>query len=217
MFATHLDRRIFQAIRASSADSPQTLPGIIGHVDACEKLILTREELANGLERLIAAGQIMEISPNVYCPHGASTQRRTFTGLPKADYDRAVAEYRRESREALTTGESKAGAFVQRRVVVRLATRGGRWPTDADEDAAEDFAKLTSPLVDESGLGEINGFEFGRGYIDVLIFGRESRDDSGRLRDLIAPQFRTWNTLSGSRILRYPGCNQTPVESDRVP
>ena len=47
-FETHLDRRIFQTIQGHDSTEPQTLMGIIGGVDASERLVFTYDELSGG-------------------------------------------------------------------------------------------------------------------------------------------------------------------------
>ena len=107
--------------------------------------------------------------------------------------------------------------FVCRRLVLRWATPDERWPTDADEADATRLATRIEPLLERSGLGEINGLELGAGQIDILVFGRPNEADVDRLYELLAPAFRAADCPPGSCLVRAYRNPDRELESDRVP
>lgn len=218
-FDTDLDRRIFKTIQGRAASTPQTLVGIIGGVDASERLVLSHEELSGGLRRLIGAGLVAETAPHRFCDAANAAPSAEFSGVTEPDHARAVRDYRDWFRRQPNRLDDESGeeGFVRRKLVLRWATPGGRWPTDDDEDGAEALAAAVDPLLARSGLGEVNGFEHGRGCIDVLIFGTATDADVDQIYDLIAPAFRAFRCPAGSRIVRVYQERNEALESDIVP
>ncbi|MCA9082284.1 MAG: hypothetical protein KDA58_17110 [Planctomycetaceae bacterium] len=221
MFETALDRRIFKTVRQHTCEHPQTLVGIIAGVDAAERLVLTYEELSGGIQRLLASGLIAEAAPLFYYECQGVSVPQGSSGLTMADHSAAVAEYRKwfaRAMESIEKQEFDDDGFVWRKLVLRWATPDGRFPTDEDEDGAEALAELIDPIIGPSGLGEINGFEFGAGQIDVLIFGKATDADVDGIYDLVAPAFRKFDCPVGSRIVRVynESGHEAEVESDIV-
>ena len=107
-------------------------------------------------------------------------------------------------------------AFVRQKLLLRWALPDDRWPTDADEAAARRLADAIEPLVEASGLGQINGYEFGAGEIDILVFGTDTDADIDQLYDLIVPAFRGFGCPRGSRIVRSYRERNEQLESDVV-
>ena len=62
---TDYDQRICEAIVGYTPERPQNLVGILGFVDGREKLVLTHDELAGALKRLMADGRVGESSRHV--------------------------------------------------------------------------------------------------------------------------------------------------------
>ncbi len=218
MFENHLDRRIFKTVRHHTADNPQTLAGIIGGVDARERLVLTYDELSGGIARLIASGHIAEVTPLHFYDASESGGSRSFSGISQIDHESAVAAYREWFAKQVAALDDEPGEddFVWQKVTMRWATPDDRWPTDADEDGAEQLADTIALVIDASGLGEINGFEYGRGHIDVMIFGKATDGDVDDIYELVAPAFRTFGCPPGSRIIRTYHQPRREVESDVV-
>ena len=214
-----LDRRIFKTIQGHTPDNPQTLTGIIWGVDASERFILTHEELSGGLQRLISAGHIAEIKTHQFCDTSDADHPKTFSGVTQSDHKAAVAQYRKEFWELARKLDDEPGEddFVQRKLVLRWVTPNNRWPTDEDEKAAEKLAHTIDPMITQSSLGEINGFEHGSGHIDILIFGKAIDSDVDQIYDLLAPPFRAHNCPPGSRIVRFYNKRNEELESDVVP
>jgi len=88
-----LDQYIFEAVKGHTLEKPQDLVGIIYHVDGCMKLMMMREELADGLERLIKRGRIAEIPRHRFYEVTDSSAPRTFSGLTDAEHSRAEKAY----------------------------------------------------------------------------------------------------------------------------
>ncbi len=218
---TRYDAIILATIRGRTADDPQTLSGILGGVDARERLVLTHKELAGALERLIAAGQVVEVDRHRFCEAPPDAESATFSGLSKAEHDAAVDDYRAWFQRELKQLESEPDDpgpddFAWRKLAVRWATPG-RWPTDDDEVAAERLAAAIEPILGSSGLGEIIGFELGEGLIDIQIFGKAADADVNRIYELVAPPFRAFASPPGSRLVRFYEQRNEVIESDVVP
>jgi hypothetical protein len=219
MFKTHLDQRIFKTIRGHTSNDPQTLVGIIAGVDAMERMILTPEELAGGLQRLVDSGSIIEIEKHRFIERSDAPGNRPFSGVDESDYKAAVKQYEHWFHEQLDkiNIESNSDDFVWQKLAFRLALPENRSPNYEDEDAAENFAALIEPVIVQSGLGEINGFEHSLGHIDVLIFGKAIDADVDQIYDLLAPMFHKANCPPGSRIIRFYNERNEEIESDIVP
>ena len=218
-FETPLDRRIFKTIQGSDTTNPQTLMGIIGAVDASERLVLTHDELSGGLQRLVSAGYVAEFERHRFYDASSADEPDTFSGITESDHANAVQEYRDWFQRQLENLDDEPGEddFVWRKLVLRLTTPDDRWPTDDDEDGAEELAKVIDPIITQSGLGEINGFEHGSGHIDVLIFGKAIDSDVNQVHELLAPPFRAFKCPVGSRIIRVYNERNEEIESDVVP
>ncbi len=63
---------------------------------------------------------------------------------------------------------------------------------------------------------EIIGWERGPGAIDILIFGRETDDDSDEIYTRIAPAFRQFGCPPGSCIVRCYRDRDQELVSDTV-
>jgi len=217
-FETHFDRRIFKTIQGASSTNPRTLMAIIGGVDASERLVLTHEELSSGLQRLVTAGYIAEVEPHRFYDASSTEEQGRFSGITESDHAGAVQKYRDWFQRQLDGLDDDPGEeFVWRKVVLRLATPDDRWPTDDDEDRAEDLANVIDPIITRSGLGEINGFEHGSGQIDILIFGKATDSDVDRIYELLVTSFRAFKCSAGSRMIRVYNARNEELESDVVP
>ena len=221
-FETSLDRLVFKAIRRHTPKAPQTLAGIVASVDASGRLVLSLDELSGGLQRLIAAGHVAETEKHRFydatCEEHGGGQPRTFSGITEAEHEAAFAEYRAAVSQLVREWDDEdEDGFAEQKLVLRWATPGGRSYTDEDEDAAEQLADTMEPIIAESVRGEINGFELGTSYINILIFGRASDDDVDEIYELLAPAFRTYGCPPGSSITRCYPDERGEVESDVVP
>ena len=217
-FETNLDRRIFKTIHGHNAENPQTLMGVVGGVDASERLVLTHDELSGGLERLVNAGHIAEIKHHRYCDAWEGDLSNSFSGLTESDHATAVAEYQEWFQRQLNELDDEPGEddFIWQKLVLQWATSDERWPTDEDEDGAEKLADEIGPIIEQSGLGHVNGYEHGHGQINVLIFGKATDSDVDEIYDLLAPTFREFNCPPGSRIVRFYNERDEELESDIV-
>ena len=141
-FETYLDRRIFKTIRKHTVENPQTLVGIIGGVDAQERIMLTHRELAGGLERLVGVGYVAEVDGNKYYDAtGSEGHATTFSGLTESEHTAAAAEYQRLVRKFLATMDEEPGEddFVWLKLALRWAISGSGSATDEDEDGTDPF------------------------------------------------------------------------------
>ena len=222
-FATYLDRRIFQSIRGSTPEYPQTLAGIINWIDASERLIPTYEDISGGLDRLIETGQIAETATHCFCEQSNVRPSKTFSGVTESDYATAVAEYVSWSERIRNESSRRARSaddFVGHILTLVWSTLNDRWPTDEDQDAAAKLSDAIAPILTQSGLAYVNGYAHGGGprgcYIGILIFGKPTDSNVDHIYSLLAPLFRKFNCPQGSRIIRRYSDGKREIESDVV-
>lgn len=91
--------------------------------------------------------------------------------------------------------------FTETPITIRWKLKDDQWPTDADEDAIEEFADQIGPILTASGRADLNGFECGPGLIDILIFGKETADTDAIYADII-DIFHSFGCPVGSYIIR---------------
>jgi hypothetical protein len=215
-----LDRRIFKAIKGHSETHPQDLVSILAYIDSQEKLVLTHEELSGGLQRLIESGQIAEAIPHKYFDTVGQSHSRAFSGISLQDHEEACQAYLKlfseQDREVQNERPSEDD-FTRQKIVIRWKLKGDEYPTDADEDAAEALTKKVDSILRQNQRAEINGFEFGPGCIDILIFGKETDDDTDAIYGDILATFRVFGCPPGSCIVRQYEDRDEEVISDIVP
>lgn len=94
--ASDFDELVFDAIRGHTEEQPQDLVGILGFVDGREKLVLTQEELAGALQRLIDARRIGECSRHRFYELNDPSVSVAFSGLTPEEHAAACECYRQE-------------------------------------------------------------------------------------------------------------------------
>lgn len=203
-FANYLDRRIYKAIKGYSSARPQTLVGILANVDSQEKLVMTHEELSSGLTRLIADGLIAEAGTHHFFEVVGTNVPSAFSGLSLGEHESACRNYREWFHQQRQRDDSGAD-FSRQKLVIRWKLDGDSYGTDDDEDATEAFADAIEPVIEQSGLAEINGFEYGPGVIDILIFGKETDDDMDEIYALVVDTFKSYGCPTGSCIIKRYG------------
>lgn len=216
----NLDRRIFKAIEGYSETHPQDLVTILAYVDSQEKLVLSHEELSGGLQRLIESGQIAEATTRKYFDTAGQSHSRKFSGVSLQDHEEACEAYRKWFSEALRRVEDKASAgddLTRQKIVIRWKVRSDEYASDADEDAAGALAEQIDSLLSRDNRAEINGLEFGPDCIDILVFGKETDEDTDAIYADIAATFRAFGCPAGSCIIRHYVDRDEEVISDIVP
>ena len=214
------DRRILKAIKSHSETAPQDLVGILAYVDSQEKLVLTHEELSGGLQRLIESGEIAEATPHKYFDTAGQSHSRGFSGLSLQDHEEACQAYRKwfwEQYRKVQNKEPSEDDFTRQKIVIRWKLKGDEYATDADEDAAEALTEQIDSILRQNKRAEINGFEFGPGCIDILIFGKETDDDTDAIYAAIVATFRGFGCPPGSCVIRQYEYRDEEVISDTVP
>lgn len=210
------DRDILKSVKGHTKFKPQSLEGILGYVDGLQKTILTLEELEGGLRHLIESGQIAETGRlRFYDPEGMPASRE-FSGLTAEDHERAYEAYCRWFDEQDEKSELDEDALTRQKITLRWRIEGNRFPTDADEEAAEALAERVDLALSRVAGAEINGFEMGPGIIDILIFGMETDEDIESIYNNVVPTFRTFRCPPGSCIIRHYADRGTDVISDTV-
>ena len=95
--------------------------------------------------------------------------------------------------------------FTRQKIVIRFKLSHNDFPTDEDEKEAEGLAMQLDAVLTEDGRGEINGMEYMAGWMNILIFGRETDDDTDNIYEQIRPAFLDYPYLRGSHIVRWYG------------
>jgi hypothetical protein len=214
------DRDILKAISGFSRKSPQDLPGILATVDAFQRMILSHDELASGLARLIEAGKVAEAGNYRYYAPKSPPSVRSFSGVPLEEYDRACKAYNELFAAALEELNSRRPSpedKTRQKIVVRWCLPVGAFPTESDEDAIEPLIERISRTLEADGRAEVIGCEHGSGHIDVLIFGKETDADTDDIYTMIRPIVAGFACPPGSCIIRQYEEPQREVTSDLVP
>jgi hypothetical protein len=215
IFNNHLDSRIYNAIKGHTAAKPQNLAGIIAYVDSQEKLVITREELSTGITRLIEDGLVAESEKHLFVETVKKGAAGSFSGISADEYETAFREYLKSFDERVQQDDPGVD-FTCQKLIIRWKLDGDAYGTDEDEDAAEAFADAVEPAIAKSGLGEISGFEYGPGIIDILIFGKETEDDIEEIYSLVVDTFKSYGCPSGSCIIKCYDNPRRDVACDRI-
>jgi predicted NUDIX family NTP pyrophosphohydrolase len=216
---SEFDRDIFLAIKGYSPHNPQDLVGILAAVDARQRLILSHEELIGGIDRLIARGQVAEAANCRYYVPTSPPTIRSFSGIARAEYDRACVAYSDASSETLRELSAIPPSprdKTRQKIVVRWKLPRQDFPSDSDEDAIEPLMEMIGHVLDADGRAEIVGCENGPGAIDVLIFGEETDADTDDIYSMVRPVFVEFGCPPGSCIIRQFSDQQREVISDVV-
>ena len=104
--AMSFDARIQESIEGTTLDHPKDLPGILAYVDFRERVVLTREELSDGLSRLIEQGRVIEVAGRSFYENKREIEPSSFMGLTPQEYQQACDAYQ-ESFRTLTKRRKK--------------------------------------------------------------------------------------------------------------
>ena len=107
--------------------------------------------------------------------------------------------------------------FTRQKIVIRWKLKGEEYATDDDEDAAEALTGQIDSILSQNERAEVNGFEFGPGCIDILVFGKETDDDTDAIYADIVAAFRAFGCPPGSCIMRQYEDRDEELISDTVP
>lgn len=216
-----LQRDIYKATKGATRDKPQNLAGIIGIVDARQKLMITYDELCSGLKSLIESGKITQLSAGEFYETediGRSVAKNKFICIAKEQYEKAVAEYLKIAQVCLDEIENQTDKddFGFQKLAIRWKLPGKKYATHKDEDCAEEFTEKIEVILGEDGRAEVNGFEYGPGHIDILVFGSESNQDTDNIYLSIIDAFKTYGCPKGSYIIRNYLNSEDEVISDEI-
>jgi hypothetical protein len=89
------DEYIVEAVKSHTPENPQDLVGILYHVDGRMKLVMSHEELAGGLQRLIECGRIAELPSHKFYEVTVASAPRKFSGLTLEEYRGVCEAYRK--------------------------------------------------------------------------------------------------------------------------
>lgn len=205
----YLEQAVFRAIEHHTRDKPANLINIIATVDARERLVITHDELEGCLSDLYAQNRIGQVSVTQYYQLTEDEKNcEAFTPITDSDYEKALYQYREMVDEflfKLERGEfdEEEDRFGYKKITVRWQLAHGDFPTDEDEDEVDGFAWKLDEALAKSGCAEINGYEYARGAIDILIFGNRTNENTDEAYDAIIPVFRAYKVPKGSCIIRH--------------
>lgn len=107
--------------------------------------------------------------------------------------------------------------LTRQKIIIRFRLSHNDWHTAEDENDATRLAMRLDSVLTEDGRAEINGFEFMAGWIDILIFGSETDEDTNAIYETVAPIFRAYPCLEGSHIVRlYGNLGEVTKVSDTI-
>jgi hypothetical protein len=95
------DHHAYAAIEGSRERAPRDLVSVLASIgqargvlsEADQDKLPNHAELSFALQSLIEAGKIAEASPHRYYDTDGRSPRRTFSGVPQSEYEKACAEY----------------------------------------------------------------------------------------------------------------------------
>jgi hypothetical protein len=205
----YLEHVVFTAIEHHTEDKPANLINIIATVDARERIAITYDELEGCLSDLYAQNRIGQVSVTQYYELKDDEENcKPFKPIKESDYTNALNQYREMVDEflfKLERGEfdEEDDKFGYRKVIVRWKLAHGDSPIDEDEDEVDAFAWKLDEALAKSGCAEINGYEYGKGYIDILIFGNKTNENTEEAYQSIIEIYRAYKVPKGSHIIRY--------------
>ena len=106
--------------------------------------------------------------------------------------------------------------FTRVKIVVRWSLPEHEFPTEDDQQAVEKLAERMDRILGQSTLAEVGGFQSGCGYIDILIHGKETDEDTDEIYSLIVDSFRGAGCPVGSCIIRRYREPETEAVSDII-
>jgi hypothetical protein len=212
------------SIKHHTKDKPASLINIIATVDARERMVISFDELEACLNELYAQNKIGQLSVTQYYELNEGEKNcDPFQPLTERDYTQALNQYREMVDEflfKLDRGEfdEEDDKFGFHKLVVRWQLSHGGFPTDEDEDEVDAFAWKMDEALAKSGCAEINGYEYGKGHINILIFGNKSNENTDEVYQSIIEVYRSYDVPKGSYIIRYyeKKGNEEEKISDRI-
>ena len=92
------DTRILEAVNGSTREKPKDLASILAYVDFRERLLLTHQEMAGGLCRLVEQGLIAEVADHRFHEVAPTGTPGAFSGLTPEKYQQACEAYQERFR-----------------------------------------------------------------------------------------------------------------------
>jgi hypothetical protein len=89
---------IWECILNSTPVHPVRLVGFINHVYTTRMSLISKKELAAGLQELIEAGYAAELRPHIYYDATGKPVSKTFSGISDEAYDEAIELLRKLGR-----------------------------------------------------------------------------------------------------------------------
>jgi hypothetical protein len=106
-------------------------------------------------------------------------------------------------------GHQPAADSKRECLMVCLKVSNAQFGTHEERDSVHRFTDKLASIIEQNGVGEFDGDEFGGGEGRLFIYG-PSADE---LFDVIAPMLRSWEPLNGGHVIKRYG---RPAESERI-
>jgi len=94
----NFDARIQESIKGTTLEHPKDLCGILAYVDSRERVVLTCQELSDGLSRLIRQGRVIEAVGRSFYENKREAKPSSFRGLTAQEYQQACESYQESFR-----------------------------------------------------------------------------------------------------------------------
>ncbi len=220
----YLEHDVFKTIEHHTKDKPANLINIIATVDARERIVISHDELEGCLCDLYAQNRIGQVSVTQYYELEEGVKNcEAFKPITGNDYAKALNSYREMVDEflfKLERGEfdDEDDKFGYQKLIVRWQLSHGESPTDEDQDEVDAFAWKMDEALAKAGSAEINGYEYGKGHIDILIFGNKTNENTEQAYHAIIDIYKSYKIPKGSYIIRYYVKNRKEEEkiSDKI-
>lgn len=212
-----IDRLVCESIIGSTKDDSMDLADILRQVDGRNKSLPTYEQLCGSLSRLVASKLIAVTGNHRFFKftHGEST--KTFRGISESEFTEAVRTYRtRFSKESEETKNKLNSGLPRHSIVVQWKTVESRMPSDEDEQEASVLSVLLNKRLTQNGL-KVNGWQIGRGQIDILMFAERPDAIVDRIDSIVLPIFSDHTCPTCSCIIRRYCDQRKTITSDVVP
>ena len=86
-------------------------------------------------------------------------------------------------------------------VAVCFRLSDDKYGTESERDAVHTFSHELAAIIEQHGVGEFDGDEFGNGEGMLFMYG----PNADRLFDVVEPALRAWEPLKGGHVIKRYG------------
>jgi hypothetical protein len=202
------DDLIFQAIRNYSKTKPQTLVGILIYIDIEDRSTISCEELREGIRRLIMEKKISEVTHGKYFDTKKEDYPSEFSDISREEYQEAYDQANRQAKSLLqkiNSPKEKYNCFERHVLSIRWKLENNTYVTEEIKQNINVFAEKLNKCLVVKKIGEVNGFEFGSGFVDILVFGEACDKNDEEIYSVARTILISQSLPFGSKIIREEG------------